>query len=129
NRRLVAANPAQPSHRRNLADGLTEIAFLRWKCCRDLAGALRDIHDALNGFGSIADQDPENLEARRDVANAKKNLGWILGEAGRLEEALEANREALAIYQRVRHADPDSQEDAGYIAEVQARIGALAENK
>jgi tetratricopeptide (TPR) repeat protein len=129
NRRLVTAHPAQPYHRRNLADGLTEIAFLRWKCCRDLAGALRDIHDALNGFGGLAEQDPENMEARRDVANAKKNLGWILGEAGRLKEALGANREALAIYERVRRADPDSQEDAGYIAEVQARIAALAESK
>jgi tetratricopeptide (TPR) repeat protein len=129
NRRLVTAHPAQPNHRRNLADGLTEIAFLRWKCCRDLAGALRDIHDALSGFGGIADQDPDNMEARRDIANAKKNLGWILGEAGRLKEALEANREALAIYERVRRADPSSQEDAGYVADVQARIAALLESK
>ena len=129
NRRLVTAHPAQSNHRRNLADGLTEIAFLRWKCCRDLAGALRDIHSALSGFGGIADQDPDNMEARRDIANAQKNLGWILGEAGQLKEALQANREALAIYEQVRGADPSSQEDAGYIAEVQSRIAALAESK
>jgi tetratricopeptide (TPR) repeat protein len=125
NRLLVAADPKQ-TNRRSVADGLTEIAFLRWKCCSDLDGALRDIHDAVAAFRAIAGQDQENMEARRDLANAYKNLGVILGEAGRRAEALDANRKALAIYQLVSRADPNSQEDAAYIAEVQSRIGALA---
>lgn len=125
NRLLVAADPKQ-TNRRSVADGLTEIAFLRWKCCSDLDGALRDIHDAVAAFRAIAGQDQENMEARRDLANAYKNLGVILGEAGRRAEALDANRKALAIYQLVSRADPNSQEDAAYIAEVQSRIGGLA---
>lgn len=127
NRQLAAANPNQ-ANLRNLADGLTDIGQLRWKCCRDLAGALRDEYEALAGFQKNSDRDPRNLEARRDVANAFRDLGLVLGEAGRRPEALGADRKALAIYQELDRSDPSSQENNRYIVDVQVRIAELQGN-
>jgi len=128
NRMLVAANPNQ-TNRRDLADGLADTAVIRWKCCRDLEGALRDDREALAGFEGIAAEDPRNLEARRDVANVEKDMGTILGEAGRSVEAIQFLRKSLVMYQEVRRADPNSREDAEYIATVSARIGAMEQGK
>lgn len=124
NRKLAAANPEQATFR-NLADGLADAGKLRWKCCRDLAASLRDEHQALDAFQRIAERDVQNLEARRDVANVYWNLGMVLGEAGRRREALEADRQALAIYEVLAQADPSSAENAGYIANERERIAAL----
>jgi hypothetical protein len=54
-------------------------------------------------------------------------MGMILGEAGRWKEALESDRQALAIYESVSRTDPDSQEDAHYVATMRARIAALTQ--
>ncbi len=124
NRQLATAD-ARQGVLRKLPDGLADIGLLRWNCCRDLAGALRDEREALDGFRRIADRDPQNLEARRDVAGVYNKLGAILGEAGRRSEAMEANHEALAIYQELGRADPTSGENAGYLDEVRARIAAV----
>ena len=124
NRLHRAANPA-PTDLRSLADSAADVGLLRWKCCRDLAGALRDEHEALAGFRRNADREPQNLEARRDVADANRNIGLILGEANRRREALEADAQALAIYEELGRADPTSQENKAYITAVQARIAAL----
>lgn len=123
NRMLAAVRP-EPN-RRNLGDGLADIGSTRWKCCRDLVGAMRDVREALKEFRKIADAEPHNLEAQRDVANAYQDIGMILGEAGRRREALEADRKALAIYEELGRADPTSGENAGNIATVRGRIAAL----
>jgi eukaryotic-like serine/threonine-protein kinase len=124
NRKLAATNPEQATLR-NLADGLADIGMLRWKCCRDLAASLRDEHEALAAFQRIAARDPQNLEARRDVANVYQDIGTVLGDAGRRREALEADRKALAIYEALGQTDPASAENAGYIADERARIAEL----
>jgi len=125
NRSLLAADPANVSDVRRFADGLASLAPLRWKCCADLAGALGDQRQARDSFQTIVDRDPQNVEARRDLANAYNNLGLILEQANRRSEALEADRRALAAYEPVARADPTSAEDAKYVAQMRARITAL----
>ena len=127
-RLLVAADPNQ-YNRRNLADGRLDLARLRWRCCQDFPGSLRDGNAALAGFQTIRDQDPQNMEATRDVAQAQNELGVILRESGRRMEALQADRKALALYEQVSRADPNSQEDAQYVATVRARIAAIESGK
>jgi non-specific serine/threonine protein kinase/serine/threonine-protein kinase len=127
NRRLTAADPSQPN-RRDLNDGLLNIARYRWKCCRDFA-ALDDVKTAIAGFQTIADQDPQNLEALRDVANAYGGLGVVFGESSRRKEAVGAYRKALALYESVSRADPNSREDVQYVANVRAQIAAIESGK
>jgi eukaryotic-like serine/threonine-protein kinase len=125
NRRLIAAQPDEVNYIRRLADGLVDIGNLRWKCCRDVTGALHDLEEARNGFQKVRDRDPQNLEARRDVANVYKILAIVLEETNRATEAMDANRKALEIYEELGRTDPTSAENAGYLAEVRARIAAL----
>ena len=123
-RELASAHPEQPD-RREFADGLANVALSRWKCCRDLAGALRDQNSALGRFQKLADAEPQNLELRRDVSNMYQNIGLILAEAGRRPEALAANRKALQILEELGRADPASGENSIYLAQVRARIAEL----
>ena len=123
-RALAASNPQRP-HRRELADGLLTIALSRWRCCGDLAGAMRDVLAALQSFERLAVEDPHNLDARRDVANAYKIGGEILGKGGRRPEALEMSRKALAVYEELGRADPASAENAGFLTQVRDQIAAL----
>ena len=123
-RAVAASNPGHP-HSRELADGLLSIAGKRWRCCRDLAGAMRDQHEALGRFERLANEDPHNLEARRDVANAYQTGGQVLGEAGRRVEGLEMSRKAMAIFEELGRADPASAENATYLAQVRAQIAAI----
>jgi tetratricopeptide (TPR) repeat protein len=125
NRQLVARDGTDAAYLRRLADGLYEIGLLRWRCCQDLAGALRDEEAARDAFQRILARDAENLEARRDVANAYNNLGIILGEAGQRSTAQEANHQALAMYEHIDRADPTDEENRRYVSEVRARIAAL----
>lgn len=122
--RLAAANPTQ-NNLRNVADGLADTGILRWQCCRDLAGAMRDLDQAVNRFQGISNADAHNLEARRDVADACQKIGVVMAEAGRRSEALAADRKALSIYEELGRADPTSRENADYIADVRARLAAL----
>jgi non-specific serine/threonine protein kinase/serine/threonine-protein kinase len=121
---LASADPTL-LNRRNVADGLSDIGLLRWKCCRQLTGALRDLEEARKNFEGIAAGDAQNLEARRDVADVNQKIGLVLAESGRREGALATNRKALALYQELGRADPTSGENAGYIKAILARIAAL----
>jgi tetratricopeptide (TPR) repeat protein len=123
-RALAASNPERP-HRRELADDLMNIALSRWRCCSDLAGAMRDVHEAQVSFIRLAAEEPNNLEALRDAANSYMTTGEILGQAGRRPEALEMNRKAVAVYEELGRADPASAENATFLASARARIAAL----
>jgi non-specific serine/threonine protein kinase/serine/threonine-protein kinase len=123
-RALAASNPKRP-HRRELADGLISIALSRWRCCRDLDAALRDDREALETFEQLAQEDPYNLEARRDIANSCMSGGEILDEAGRRPEALAMYRKAEAVYEELRRADPSSAENTSFLGQVRAQIAAL----
>jgi tetratricopeptide (TPR) repeat protein len=129
NQRLAAKQPENAEYIRRQADGLAEIGLLRWRCCKDLAGALRDQEAALAGFQRILERDAENLEARRDVANAYNNLGSVLGQAHQRSRALEANHKALAIYEDLSRTDPTSAENQQYMTDVRARITSLEHEK
>jgi tetratricopeptide (TPR) repeat protein len=127
-RTLSASNPKRP-HRRELADDLISIGLSRWSCCRDLDGALRDDREALKMFEQLAKEDPDNLEARRDVANTYMTGGEILGKAGRRPEALNMYRKAEAVYEGLRRADPASAENVAFLAEVRTQVAALEQGR
>ena len=127
-RDLAAVNPSQ-ENRRNVADGLADIGVFRWKCCRDLEGAIRDEEEAQESFRGIAEQDRQNLEAKRDIANAHYYKGIIYEYAGRRREALRESLEALAVYEGLGRIDPTSGENASDIAAIRARIAELERNK
>jgi tetratricopeptide (TPR) repeat protein len=130
-RSLASSHSGQPDAAitRALADDLCMIGLLRWKCCRDLSGALRDLRESRERFERLAAADPKNLEARRDVASAFARTGEVLADAARKAEALSASREALTIYEELARADSSSMENAGYIAQVRARIAGLQTRK
>ena len=123
NRALAAAHPGAPS--RQLADGLLSTATSRWKCCGDLAGALSELHEAVDHFERLARSDPKNIEARRDLANANWSLGLVLTESGHSREGLAADRKVLAILEELDRADPTNQENTRFIGRVRAAIQAL----
>jgi tetratricopeptide (TPR) repeat protein len=126
-RTLTRSHVNQPdaSLTRALADDLTTIGLLRWKCCRDLTGALHDLRESRESFERLAAADPQNLEARRDLASVDNSSGEVLAEAGRSREALDASLKALTAYEEIALADPSSKEDAAYVAKMRARIAAL----
>jgi tetratricopeptide (TPR) repeat protein len=125
NHQNVAANPSDVAPMRRLADGLVDLGNIRWKCCRDLDGSLRDLDEGLEGFQKIVDRDAHNLEARRDVANVHNARSLVLSEARRNGEALDAAHRALGMYEQLALADPASAENARVLAEVRARVAAL----
>jgi tetratricopeptide (TPR) repeat protein len=121
----LASTDPNPGRLRNVADGLADVGILRWKCCRDLTAALRDLQDSAQRFQGMADHDPLNLEGLRDVADVNEKLGVVLAEARRRSEALAAYRKALSIYEDLGHRDPTSRENAGHIKGVRAGIVAV----
>src|SRR6202011_348545 len=106
-RALENAHPERPQQRA-VADGVLTVGLTRWKCCRDLEGAMRDFREARQRFQTIADADPSDMEAQRDIANLYDAMGRALGEAGHKQEALVADRKALAIYEQLGRSDPAS---------------------
>ena len=129
--RLARLHAGQPDATitRALADDLDTIGWLRWKCCRDLTGSLRDLRESLEIFEKLATADPQNLEARRDVAAVHSYIGQVLAEAGRKSEALSESLKALTIYEDLTRADPSNMENAAYSAKVRERIAALQGRK
>jgi tetratricopeptide (TPR) repeat protein len=123
-RALAASNPEHPRPR-ELADDLLTIAASRWKCCHDLAGALRDQRAALQEFERLSGEDQKNLEARRDVANAYVTGGEILSAAGRRPEALQMSRKAVSVYEELGRADPGSAENNTFLTEARRQVAVL----
>jgi eukaryotic-like serine/threonine-protein kinase len=124
NQKLVASHPEHPMDR-IIADCLTNIAMDRWKCCRDQEGSLRDSRQALATFQKIANADPLNQEAQRDLADSYQNVGYLLAQTGRRDEALDATRTSLAMRLRIERADPTSRYQAEAIPMLRARIAEL----
>jgi eukaryotic-like serine/threonine-protein kinase len=123
NRAIAAAHPAQPN--RQLADGLLSTASSRWTCRHDFDGTMTDLRQATDVFERLVSADPQNIEARRDLANVYWELGIVLTEAGRKTRALAANRKALAILQGLEQADPASVENARLLTAVRGRLHKL----
>jgi hypothetical protein len=86
---------------------------------------MRDVNQAVQSFEQLAEEDPYNLEVRRDVANSYKARADFLAETGHLQEALAMSRKALAAYEELGQADPASAENAAFLAQVRVRIAVL----
>jgi eukaryotic-like serine/threonine-protein kinase len=123
-RATFAADPIA-LNRRNVSDGLADIGLLRWQCCHDLDGAMRNFSEAAHTFEALAAAETADMEARRDIADVCGKMGAVLGEAGRRTRALQADHKALNIYQELARLDPSSGENAGYISAVTSHIEML----
>jgi len=121
NRTLAALHPGVPS--RPLADGLLSVAQSRWVCCGEFHTAISEIHEALDHFERLARTDPQNEEARRDLANAYGVLASALSGAHQESEALEATRRALAIREELERADPTDGENKSLLNQIRTRAG------
>ena len=120
-RELARMHP-EHSRERELADDVLNIGQSRWRCCRDFDGAARDLRDALDRFERLRAADPRNLEAKRDVGNARDALAIVLAEAGRGDEALAASRAAIETFEDLVRADPANRENTEMLAQARARI-------
>ena len=123
--RAIAAADPEWANRREFADGRATVGLSRWKCCRDGAGALHDLEDALSRFQRIADAEPQNLEARRDLSNVYQAMATILAGTGQRRRALETGGKALRILEEVDHADPGIEENTAILERARAQMLAL----
>ncbi len=126
-RRLAVEQPE--TNNRELADALLSIALSRVKCCNDVAGALRDDNEALSAFQKISNAEPQNIEARIDLANGYEGLAAILTLADRPSDALQAHIQALDIYTEVGRADPTNSEIAYFAKRTQSQVRAIQESQ
>jgi tetratricopeptide (TPR) repeat protein len=121
---LATANPVQ-NNLRNVVDGLADTGILRWKCCHDFGGAMRDLTEALKKFEGMAAADSRNVEAKRDVADTWEKIGVVAADAARPQRALAACRKARGIYEELGRADPASGENADHIHNARSCIASL----
>lgn len=111
---------------RDLADALISIAYSRAHCHCDLGQAVRETEEALVMFRRLSAAEPQNAEARFDLANAYESLATVLTEDGQGTDALKAHREALAIYAELYRADPANGESARFADGVRDQMTALS---
>jgi len=120
-RELARLHP-EHSRERELADDLLNIGQSRWRCCRDFEGATRDLREAQNRFERLGAADPQNVEAKRDVGNARDALAIVLSQAGHDAEALTASRAAIETFEDLVRADPANRENTEMLTLARARI-------
>ncbi len=90
---LLRADPESSSLRRNLADELIALGYLRASTGEHLAESLGDCRRAETIMASLSAADPANAEARQDLSS-------VLFVAGRLQQAQGKSAAAAASYRR-----------------------------
>jgi len=73
----------------------------------------------------LADADPDNLEAQRDVADIDLSLARIYQQLGELTEARRRCTLALQTLERGQQLDPTSAETARMLGDARQRMTAL----
>jgi eukaryotic-like serine/threonine-protein kinase len=104
---LLAANPADARARRDLADGLLELANLN-SMTQDQAEALAQARRAQQIYESVLPASPLDLELRLALAKAYDTIGTISLESGRADEALATHRRQLQLLESAPAADRNS---------------------
>jgi eukaryotic-like serine/threonine-protein kinase len=111
--RSVLVLQPTPLRRRNVADGLREIADVELSS-GDAAAAVRDARVAMAAFDSLSAVDPANMEARRDVAVTIQLLGAALARTGDTVAAVRHEQRAKDLFDVILRSDASSDEDRRY---------------
>lgn len=123
---LLATDPASTSLRRNLADELIALAYLRAFTGKNLADSLGDCHRAESIMTSLAHADPANAEARQDLSSAYFVTGLILQAENSLSEAAKSYHRCLEILEPLVAGHPGNVETAFDLARVRRRLGEVS---
>src|SRR5262249_23068772 len=67
--------------------------------------------------------DPSNMQWQRDLSISYEKVGYVLAAQGKLDEALKAYRDRLAIAERLATADPSNTEWQGDLSTPYERDG------
>lgn len=106
---LVLRAPGDGDRIFDEAQNVYWLAYMQWRQ-GDIAGAER----GFKRYGELAQTlvrlDPSRADWRLEVAYAKSNLGTLLLEQGRAEEALVPFRAALAAFEAERARTPNDQD-------------------
>ncbi|MDQ6764808.1 MAG: serine/threonine protein kinase [Verrucomicrobiota bacterium] len=110
--RMLAADPARSTLRRNLADELIALAYLRAFTGEDLAEALTDCRRAQETMEDLSAVDPANAEARQDLSSVHYVTGRVLQASGEFKAAAESYASCLRILEPLVAEHPDNVETA-----------------
>jgi tetratricopeptide (TPR) repeat protein len=93
---------------------------------------LQNYQAALRVRSALADEDPNNAEAQRDLSISHLKIGTLLDKSGDTKAALAQYRESLRLDTGLAGRDPgngqaqmDSAEDDEYIAKMLVKLGDL----
>jgi Flp pilus assembly protein TadD len=73
----------------------------------------------------LAEADPSNAQAQRDLSISYNQLGQMMVAVGNLGEAERFYRDGLAILARLAEADPSNVANVGAVEELRRRIETL----
>jgi serine/threonine-protein kinase len=85
--------------------------------------ALDLYQQALDVFGQLRRDDPENTVYQQDVALVHYHLGRAYRELGRLQEAEDSLTEARALQERLLDRDPESADCQRHLADIWSALG------
>ena len=95
---LVAADPRNPQDRRELAESHRQIG---WQLLDSDSGGSEHLRQAIAIYTQLAMEHPDDVEMRTGLARAHNELGTMLEDRGDLSGALENERRALALLERI----------------------------
>jgi non-specific serine/threonine protein kinase/serine/threonine-protein kinase len=118
---LLAADPGSASSQRLVADGWMNIAQAQ-QMLGEIPRAVASCDSAGPVFLSLANVDPTNAEASRDLAYFHENFGSILADAGQPSRAIQHERVAVTMLSRLQRADTADKEDYYHVEHAQEII-------
>jgi eukaryotic-like serine/threonine-protein kinase len=119
--RLVAGRPLDAPLRRRLY--LVSLRRSSLLGDRSMEEAAASFPATLALARELAEADPANARAQRDLSLAHASFGDVLAETGRPDEALDHFRQAQAIQRRLAAEDPNNVGHRGDLANSAVRIG------
>jgi hypothetical protein len=109
---MLQADPSSPTLRRNLADELIALAYLRAFTGEELPVSLGDCRRAQEIMETLSAADPANAEARQDLSSVHYVTARVLQAAGDFPAAAESYRHCLQILEPLVAAHPENVETA-----------------
>ena len=127
-KQLVDDNPNSAQTKRDLSVAQIDIGdlFLRHSSSDDAERALKAYQASLETRRQLVEDNPDSVQARRDLSISQKKIGVFYmqrGAPGDAERALEAFQAALEIDRQLVEDNPDSAEAKRDLSVSQKKIG------
>ena len=120
-------DPSDAVARRNYAGELTMTAYAKVLARQDLDTAVAMSRRALEIFNGLAAVDPNNLEARQDLAHDYYVIGRALQLKGETRAATENYQHAIAILEPLTSSHPDNVETAYDLERARTGLAAVSQ--